>query len=150
MGVDPRPPRIGLAALLKLTDIHEWLPQPGRFTRANPKSIRLKPDDEQSVKDACRRADKGRQRSAATYPPALLEVRQAVETRPGSSEDRRVGSSGDEPPEELQHLFERHRDADAARDYDAILVTFIEDCCGFSDGPGWSRTTDLRIMSPLL
>ena len=30
-------------------------------------------------------------------------------------------------PDELQRLFERHRDAEAARDYDAILATFVED-----------------------
>ena len=30
--------------------------------------------------------------------------------------------------EEMQHLFERHRDAEADRDYDAILATFVEDC----------------------
>jgi steroid delta-isomerase-like uncharacterized protein len=28
----------------------------------------------------------------------------------------------------MQRLFERHRDAEAARDYDAILATFAEDC----------------------
>jgi steroid delta-isomerase-like uncharacterized protein len=28
----------------------------------------------------------------------------------------------------MQRLFERHRDAEAARDYDAILATFVEDC----------------------
>src|SRR3712207_2500779 len=28
----------------------------------------------------------------------------------------------------MQRLFERHRDAEAARDYDAILATFTEDC----------------------
>jgi steroid delta-isomerase-like uncharacterized protein len=31
-------------------------------------------------------------------------------------------------PEEMQRLFERHRDAEAARDYDAILATFVENC----------------------
>jgi steroid delta-isomerase-like uncharacterized protein len=31
-------------------------------------------------------------------------------------------------PEEMQRLFQRHRDAEAARDYDAILATFVEDC----------------------
>ena len=31
-------------------------------------------------------------------------------------------------PEEMQRLFERHRDAEAARDYDAILDTFVEEC----------------------
>lgn len=31
-------------------------------------------------------------------------------------------------PEEMQRLFERHRDAEAARDYDEILATFVEDC----------------------
>jgi steroid delta-isomerase-like uncharacterized protein len=30
--------------------------------------------------------------------------------------------------EEMQQLFERHRDAEAARDYDGILDTFVEDC----------------------
>ena len=30
--------------------------------------------------------------------------------------------------QEMQRLFERHRDAEAARDYDAILATFVEDC----------------------
>jgi steroid delta-isomerase-like uncharacterized protein len=30
--------------------------------------------------------------------------------------------------EEMQRLFERHRDAEAARDLDAILETFVEDC----------------------
>jgi steroid delta-isomerase-like uncharacterized protein len=30
--------------------------------------------------------------------------------------------------EEMQHLFERHRDAEAARNYDGILETFVEDC----------------------
>jgi steroid delta-isomerase-like uncharacterized protein len=29
---------------------------------------------------------------------------------------------------EMQRLFERHRDAEAARDYDGILATFVEDC----------------------
>ena len=28
----------------------------------------------------------------------------------------------------MQRLFERHRDAEAARDIDAILATFVEDC----------------------
>jgi steroid delta-isomerase-like uncharacterized protein len=31
-------------------------------------------------------------------------------------------------PEEMQGLFETHRDAEAARDYDAILATFVEEC----------------------
>ncbi len=31
-------------------------------------------------------------------------------------------------PGEMQRLFERHRDAEGARDYDAILATFVEDC----------------------
>jgi hypothetical protein len=31
-------------------------------------------------------------------------------------------------PDEMQRLFERHRDAEASRDYDAILATFVEDC----------------------
>ena len=31
-------------------------------------------------------------------------------------------------PDEMQKLFERHRDAEAARDYDGILATFVEDC----------------------
>jgi steroid delta-isomerase-like uncharacterized protein len=30
--------------------------------------------------------------------------------------------------EEMLRLFEAHRDAEAARDYDAILATFVEDC----------------------
>jgi steroid delta-isomerase-like uncharacterized protein len=30
--------------------------------------------------------------------------------------------------EEMQRLFERHRDAEAARDYDGILKTFVDDC----------------------
>jgi steroid delta-isomerase-like uncharacterized protein len=30
--------------------------------------------------------------------------------------------------EEMQRLFERHREAEAARDLDAILETFVEDC----------------------
>jgi steroid delta-isomerase-like uncharacterized protein len=30
--------------------------------------------------------------------------------------------------EEMQRLFERHRDAEAARDYDGILETFVKDC----------------------
>ena len=29
---------------------------------------------------------------------------------------------------EMQRLFERHRDAEAARDYEGILDTFVEDC----------------------
>jgi hypothetical protein len=29
---------------------------------------------------------------------------------------------------EMQRLFERHRDAELARDYDGILDTFVEDC----------------------
>ena len=28
----------------------------------------------------------------------------------------------------MQRLFERHRDAEAARDYDAVLATFVEEC----------------------
>ena len=28
----------------------------------------------------------------------------------------------------MRRLFERHRDAEAAHDYDAILATFVEDC----------------------
>lgn len=28
----------------------------------------------------------------------------------------------------MQRLFERHRDAEAARDFDAILATFVESC----------------------
>jgi steroid delta-isomerase-like uncharacterized protein len=31
-------------------------------------------------------------------------------------------------PDEMQRLFERHRDAEAVRDYEAILKTFVEDC----------------------
>jgi steroid delta-isomerase-like uncharacterized protein len=31
-------------------------------------------------------------------------------------------------PDEMQRLFEKHRDAEAARDYDGILETFVEDC----------------------
>jgi steroid delta-isomerase-like uncharacterized protein len=31
-------------------------------------------------------------------------------------------------PEEMRRLFERHREAEAAHDYDAILATFVEDC----------------------
>src|SRR5918998_1061961 len=31
-------------------------------------------------------------------------------------------------PGEMQRLFEAHRDAEAARDYDRILATFVEDC----------------------
>ena len=31
-------------------------------------------------------------------------------------------------PEEMQSLFETHREAEAARDYEAILATFVEDC----------------------
>jgi steroid delta-isomerase-like uncharacterized protein len=31
-------------------------------------------------------------------------------------------------PEEMRRLFERHRDAESAHDYDAILATFVEDC----------------------
>jgi steroid delta-isomerase-like uncharacterized protein len=31
-------------------------------------------------------------------------------------------------PEEMQRLFEAHRDAEAARDYEAILATFVQDC----------------------
>lgn len=30
--------------------------------------------------------------------------------------------------EDMQRLFERHRVAEAARDYDGILETFVEDC----------------------
>jgi hypothetical protein len=30
--------------------------------------------------------------------------------------------------DEMKRLFERHRDAEAARDYDGILATFVEDC----------------------
>jgi hypothetical protein len=31
-------------------------------------------------------------------------------------------------PDEMQRFFETHRDAEAARDIDAILATFVEDC----------------------
>jgi steroid delta-isomerase-like uncharacterized protein len=31
-------------------------------------------------------------------------------------------------PEAMRTVFERHRDAEAARDYEAILATFVEDC----------------------
>ena len=31
-------------------------------------------------------------------------------------------------PDDMQRLFQRHREAEAARDYDAILATFVEDC----------------------
>lgn len=31
-------------------------------------------------------------------------------------------------PDDMHRLFQRHRDAEAARDYDAILATFVEDC----------------------
>jgi hypothetical protein len=31
-------------------------------------------------------------------------------------------------PEEMQRLFQRHRDAEAARNYEAILATFVENC----------------------
>jgi len=30
--------------------------------------------------------------------------------------------------DEMKRLFQRHRDAEAARDFDAILATFVEDC----------------------
>lgn len=30
--------------------------------------------------------------------------------------------------DEMRRLFERHRDAERARDYDAILDTFVDDC----------------------
>jgi steroid delta-isomerase-like uncharacterized protein len=30
--------------------------------------------------------------------------------------------------EEMERLFEKHRDAEAARDHDAILATFVENC----------------------
>ncbi len=29
---------------------------------------------------------------------------------------------------EMQRIFQAHRDAEAARDYDGILATFVEDC----------------------
>jgi steroid delta-isomerase-like uncharacterized protein len=46
------------------------------------------------------------------------------------------GCGGPEPrrkvsrmsPNEMQRLFERHRQAEAARDFDAILSTFVENC----------------------
>jgi len=31
-------------------------------------------------------------------------------------------------PEEMLSLFKRHREAEAARDFDAIMATFVEDC----------------------
>ena len=31
-------------------------------------------------------------------------------------------------PEEMRRLFDRHRDAELARDYEAILDTFVADC----------------------
>jgi hypothetical protein len=31
-------------------------------------------------------------------------------------------------PQEMRRLFEKHRDAELARDYDGILDTFVEDC----------------------
>lgn len=31
-------------------------------------------------------------------------------------------------PDEMRRIFERHRDAEAARDYEAILSTFVDDC----------------------
>jgi steroid delta-isomerase-like uncharacterized protein len=31
-------------------------------------------------------------------------------------------------PEKMRSLFETHRDAEAARDYEGILATFVEDC----------------------
>jgi steroid delta-isomerase-like uncharacterized protein len=31
-------------------------------------------------------------------------------------------------PDDMHRLFQRHREAEAARDYDAILATFVEDC----------------------
>ena len=31
-------------------------------------------------------------------------------------------------PEEMRRLFEKHRDAELARDYEGILDTFVEDC----------------------
>jgi SnoaL-like domain len=37
------------------------------------------------------------------------------------------GYSGHEPGGD-ERLFERHRDAEAARDYEVILATFVEDC----------------------
>ncbi len=30
--------------------------------------------------------------------------------------------------DDMHRLFQRHREAEAARDYDAILATFVEDC----------------------
>jgi steroid delta-isomerase-like uncharacterized protein len=42
-------------------------------------------------------------------------------------------------PEEMQGLFETHRDAEAARDIDAILATFVEDC--------FLETHSLRLRS---
>jgi steroid delta-isomerase-like uncharacterized protein len=31
-------------------------------------------------------------------------------------------------PDDMHRLFQRHREAEAARDYNAILATFVEDC----------------------
>jgi hypothetical protein len=37
-------------------------------------------------------------------------------------------------PDEMQRLFERHRDAEAARDYDAILAAFVPDLAPDDEG----------------
>jgi hypothetical protein len=39
-------------------------------------------------------------------------------------------------PNEMRGLFERHRQAESARDYDGILDTFVEDC--FLDTKPWA------------
>jgi steroid delta-isomerase-like uncharacterized protein len=44
--------------------------------------------------------------------------------------------------EEMQRVFERHRDAEAARDYDGILGTFVEDC--FLDTPALGLRSEGR------
>jgi predicted ester cyclase len=57
---------------------------------------------------------------ASPIPNKLIGLRVALQV--GRADTETVRS------EEMLSLFERHRDAEAARDYDRILATFVEDC----------------------
>ena len=59
--------------------------------------------------------------------------------------------------EEMLSLFQQHRKAEAARDYDAIMATFVEDCyletvplCALRVAPQLERLTrDTSLPFPI-
>ncbi len=53
-----------------------------------------------------------------------IDVHYSIAARPAGAGGGRSAMTRDD----MHRLFQRHREAEAARDYDAILATFVEDC----------------------